>query len=491
MMDRLNTPIVKRAATNRQSLPSSMVRCGLALFFIFLGTWLLNQYTFPFYDTISWNLRDACSLLNGIVFVVIAFVAGRSTQLFTSRRFIVISFVCALVPLGFLAPALLFGAPACVIVSALCGAVARGFVYVAVGLACVDVSLSAIGIVLISAMIASYCIQIPCSCISFSAGVTLQSLIVPFTLLVIAKPILNRGVSTREEINVKDAQISQPPSFISLASQVFVCMLVFRFMFGIGLTFGESDRAPVWTWYEAIAFAALGIYVLQTFRLHKKLDTDVLFRIACLCVLAGLLLIPSSSILPSGTANALLLSGSDIFELVSWYILIAIGSRNRLYAVSVFSWGTAMKSFGVVMGAFAGRLFNGNSDSVLIGPSQQLLLACIALGFAAYIMYLSGHHSFNGIIDRIKPVAKVLPAMLDADFDGCCQIIERRFGLTPRECDVFLLLAHGRNGRYIQEHLVISYNTVKTHVSHVYDKLGIHSQQDLINLVEEERSSAQ
>ena len=35
-----------------------------------------------------------------------------------------------------------------------------------------------------------------------------------------------------------------------------------------------------------------------------------------------------------------------------------------------------------------------------------------------------------------------------------------------------------------QETLVVSYNTVKTYVSHVYAKLGVHSQQELIDIVE-------
>ena len=56
--------------------------------------------------------------------------------------------------------------------------------------------------------------------------------------------------------------------------------------------------------------------------------------------------------------------------------------------------------------------------------------------------------------------------------------------LTEREREVFGLLARGRNARYIQETLVVSYNTVKTHVSHVYAKLGVHSQQELIDVVE-------
>lgn len=47
------------------------------------------------------------------------------------------------------------------------------------------------------------------------------------------------------------------------------------------------------------------------------------------------------------------------------------------------------------------------------------------------------------------------------------------------------MLAHGRNAPYIQEWLVLSRNTVKTRVQNIYAKLGSHSQQELIDVVEE------
>ena len=49
---------------------------------------------------------------------------------------------------------------------------------------------------------------------------------------------------------------------------------------------------------------------------------------------------------------------------------------------------------------------------------------------------------------------------------------------------MFALLAHGRNAAYIQESLTISRNTVKSYVARVYGKLGVHSHQELIDMVE-------
>ena len=58
------------------------------------------------------------------------------------------------------------------------------------------------------------------------------------------------------------------------------------------------------------------------------------------------------------------------------------------------------------------------------------------------------------------------------------------FGLTQREQEVFVLLAKGRNAAYIEKTLVISNHTVKSHMLNIYKKLGIHSLQELIDLVE-------
>ena len=63
-----------------------------------------------------------------------------------------------------------------------------------------------------------------------------------------------------------------------------------------------------------------------------------------------------------------------------------------------------------------------------------------------------------------------------------CARLSDEFGLTAREREVFVLLAHGRNGRYIMDHLVISRNTAKSHIKHIYSKLGVHSHQELIDL---------
>jgi two-component system, NarL family, nitrate/nitrite response regulator NarL len=52
--------------------------------------------------------------------------------------------------------------------------------------------------------------------------------------------------------------------------------------------------------------------------------------------------------------------------------------------------------------------------------------------------------------------------------------------LTPREQEVLALMENGADNAEIASRLVISENTVKTHVSHILDKLGMRTRGDLI-----------
>ena len=68
-----------------------------------------------------------------------------------------------------------------------------------------------------------------------------------------------------------------------------------------------------------------------------------------------------------------------------------------------------------------------------------------------------------------------------------CEVIANTYLLSRRETEVMFLLAKGHNAAYIQDKLCISKSTAKTHISHIYRKLDIHNQQELLSMVEEAR----
>lgn len=93
--------------------------------------------------------------------------------------------------------------------------------------------------------------------------------------------------------------------------------------------------------------------------------------------------------------------------------------------------------------------------------------------------------------DRLDP-AGAAPSSgseyVDTWEDGCREVAAS-YGLTGQETNIFIMLARGRNLKYVADALCISGHTVKTHIYHIYRKLDIHSQQELINLVEQRGNS--
>lgn len=65
-----------------------------------------------------------------------------------------------------------------------------------------------------------------------------------------------------------------------------------------------------------------------------------------------------------------------------------------------------------------------------------------------------------------------------------CLSTAEQFDLSPRETEVFILLAKGRNAEYIQKALFISNHTVKTHIANIYHKINVHSVQQMLDVIE-------
>ena len=62
---------------------------------------------------------------------------------------------------------------------------------------------------------------------------------------------------------------------------------------------------------------------------------------------------------------------------------------------------------------------------------------------------------------------------------------ERRIselGITPRELEILGLIAAGLSNREIADQLFVSENTVKTHSSRLFDKLGAHRRTQAVQL---------
>ncbi|MCD8200061.1 MAG: LuxR family transcriptional regulator [Coriobacteriaceae bacterium] len=86
---------------------------------------------------------------------------------------------------------------------------------------------------------------------------------------------------------------------------------------------------------------------------------------------------------------------------------------------------------------------------------------------------------------EINPEMTQMEDEFGRNFCAQCESVADTYLLSQRETEVMFFLARGFNSAYIQEKLFISEGTAKTHVRHIYRKLNIHSQQELMRIVAE------
>ena len=87
-------------------------------------------------------------------------------------------------------------------------------------------------------------------------------------------------------------------------------------------------------------------------------------------------------------------------------------------------------------------------------------------------------------LTKEKVVVKEIPVALTGPF--CLN--EKRLqelGLTPRELEILEWISKGLSNREIAEALFVSENTVKTHASRLFDKLGAKRRTQAVQLAKE------
>ncbi len=76
------------------------------------------------------------------------------------------------------------------------------------------------------------------------------------------------------------------------------------------------------------------------------------------------------------------------------------------------------------------------------------------------------------------------PGKRQAPWRAACEEVVQRYRLSKREAEIFSLISKGRNAEYVSTELVISIHTAKTHIANIYQKLGVHSSQEMLDLID-------
>lgn len=117
------------------------------------------------------------------------------------------------------------------------------------------------------------------------------------------------------------------------------------------------------------------------------------------------------------------------------------------------------------------------------GSGQELSpLAFLAVVLALFVTVLLVFNDPRSALHQWLAAGE--PAESGDEIPEACAELATTFALTPREREVLSLLARGRTAAYVGRSLGISPDTAKTHIRSIYRKMDIHTQQDLMDLIE-------
>jgi DNA-binding CsgD family transcriptional regulator len=453
----------------------------IALSLMLLSGWLLVYHIFPLYDPVFPVARDISTAVQGALFALAAVVAMSRPKLLRVEAYSIIAIAMVVAGVVLTYVGLTNGSATLLVLSATLERIGMCWFQIIVSMTLIDLTPRALGICVVVAFLLSCVGQYLLFSFLPIVGVCVFAAI-PFACYLLSVPAA-RAIYDPLKTADPPAQsaVTQPLSFLPFSHHLFICIFVFRIICGYALSFGEIDGTPRDTFLTPFFVIALALVVIVGKWLIKA---DTLYQISASLIIAGLLLVPLVALQDALPLVSVILSlGVSCFDIFFWYVLIATAARNPHGAISVFAWGNGVSCFGLILGAFLGRLTN---TYTLSDPAMVVLITgALIWAFATYIIITLKRFSFDATIRNLVP--DTAPVSLERDFkylNQSCTCFAERYGLTPRETEVFLLLARGRSGRYIKDALVISFNTVKVHVQHIYAKLGIHTHQELIDLLE-------
>jgi DNA-binding CsgD family transcriptional regulator len=200
----------------------------------------------------------------------------------------------------------------------------------------------------------------------------------------------------------------------------------------------------------------------------------------CALALAALFInSPTLSFIVSLIAVAALV----FYLLGHWSVLVALSYRHKVLTLYHYAQGLIAPLGGLALGWLLTDLLLALSGH-LGAEAVALYLPIIflpALILTVCIVPFTSYTLVEGLF--VEDDAKV--GQTKASYwQRKMQQVSTEARLSPREIEVFALLAKGRNAEHIAKTLFISTHTVKTHVYRIYRKLGVNTQQELIEKVD-------
>jgi len=280
--------------------------------------------------------------------------------------------------------------------------------------------------------------------------------------------------------------IRQRRDFLPFIKEIEPSIFIYGIAFGLGFAalFIEGGQALLWGMLSVLVGAG-AIFLLDS--LGINVNITIVQRALTVVMVAACLVIPFASDVFGNLGPCLLVASWGAFCSVNWAILVRKCVEQKLQVFYSIASGISVSSLGFLAGWLLSLAFAYTGFQKVILTAAMLALAFSLVFVIMLFLPDSSHHDSEAAAQPHRAPIKVPPGEVNekALFWMRVDAVSQLYGLSPRERDVLGYLVKGRNASYIQKELVVSPHTAKSHIYNIYRKLDIHSQQKLMDFVED------
>ncbi len=123
---------------------------------------------------------------------------------------------------------------------------------------------------------------------------------------------------------------------------------------------------------------------------------------------------------------------------------------------------------------------------VTVYRNQELIFQALQAGACGYLLKRSSPEEILKAITEVRsggaPMTSEIARMLVEAFQKKPASLTPSDGLTQRESEILVLLSEGLSNKEIADRVTISYDTVRAHLRHIYEKLHVRGRTEAVKM---------